>query len=885
VRTPGKVIEYKRLRFVCDGNFLRITLPSGRALSYPFPRLKRGKYDESCVVFMDASGGKWTDCHHGHGAYGGLWTENIVSAIARDLLAGAMRRLEAAGYPIVLTVHDEIVCEVPDDFGSLEEFRSIITAAPDWVTGTLPIAAKVRESLRFSKPDAPGTTTTNVIRLDGVARSDDLSIPEFLKRSPNGAPVAGRESEPESEFEPDPDDDLGVGPELDDAEPDRVDSDELAALLDAAGDGKDHPGPDHNDEPADIVSTHQAAGGAAAPAGAQEPNDIAAVVRGLQASIQSLRAGPMLHDDIGGDADAESEPIAGNGAAESSRGNGHAGDYPHGEQRTGHSIATYLYRDHLGGNHTKIKKLAATAARRAQYPQQFWVDGRWVNKKPAGWLKIPYRLPELLAGIAAGRTILVPEGEKDCETLVELGFVATTNSGGATPPKAKVSNWTPELNKWFHGVQRAFILEDNDDPGRKFAREKLHALRGIIPDIRIVSFPDTPQGEDVSYWVKELGHSKQELLERCKAAAPQDKAELESVRASDTAMRAIEWLWPNRFAIGKIGVIAGLPDEGKGQTLCYLAARITRSRPWPIAEGHCPLGNVIILSAEEDPADSLVPRLAAAGADLERVHLVKMVRDYDKGGQPCKRMFSLISDLEKLRRKIAEVGNVIVVMIDPITAYLGVNEVDSYRDTDVRAVLGPLKELAEETRIAVITVMHFNKKMDITNALLRISNSLAFVGLPRHVYAVVDDAENERKLFVRAKNNDAAVSDNQTLAFHFEVNEVGFDAELDKPIRAPFIVWEPEYVDITTNEAMQAASENKSPGERDNAKNLLLALLADGREVLMAEIKDITTNGHGLSWATVRRAKEDLKIVSEKEEGKLDGKWFWKLPTQQEQEE
>ena len=61
----------------------------------------------------------------------------------------------------------------------------------------------------------------------------------------------------------------------------------------------------------------------------------------------------------------------------------------------------------------------------------------------------------------------------------------------------------------------------------------------------------------------------------------------------------------------------------------------------------------------------------------------------------------------------------------------------------------------------------------------------------------------------------------------------GFDAELDKPIRAPFIVWEPEYVDITTNEAMQAASENKSPGERDNAKNLLLALRGGRDERLL----------------------------------------------------
>jgi putative DNA primase/helicase len=286
-----------------------------------------------------------------------------------------------------------------------------------------------------------------------------------------------------------------------------------------------------------------------------------------------------------------------------------------------------------------------------------------------------------------------------------------------------------------------------------------------------------------------------------------------------------------------------------------------------------------ILSAEENPNDSLVPRLAAAGADLSRVHVVGMVRDHDeKTSQPHSRMFSLVNDLEKLRRKIVEIGDVVAVLIDPVSAYLGVGKVDSYRDSDVRAVLGPLKELAEEMQIAVITVMHFNKKQDITNALLRVSNSLAFVGLPRHVYSVVADVENMRKLFVRAKNNDAAESDNQTLAYHFDVREVGFDTELGKAIRAPFIVWEPGYVDITATEAMQAAGENKSPGERDKAKDLLLTLLAGGAEVPVEDIKDTAEKGHGISWRTMKRAKNDLKIVAVKDRETQHGKWFWKLP-------
>ena len=103
-------------------------------------------------MFKDNAAGKWTDCRYGQGAYGGLWTENIVQAVSRDLLAAAMMRLEAAGYRITLHVHDEIVAEAPIGFGGIEEFQHLITTLPDWAEG-LPIAAKVRNGERFSKSE------------------------------------------------------------------------------------------------------------------------------------------------------------------------------------------------------------------------------------------------------------------------------------------------------------------------------------------------------------------------------------------------------------------------------------------------------------------------------------------------------------------------------------------------------------------------------------------------------------------------------------------------------------------------------------------------------------------------------------------------------------
>jgi DNA polymerase len=99
VRKPGTAFNYKSLSCSYDETFLRLALPSGRSLSYPFPRLATDKFGNAMVMFKDNAAGIWVDCRFGQGAYGGLWAENITQAVSRDLLAAAMQRLKAAGYP------------------------------------------------------------------------------------------------------------------------------------------------------------------------------------------------------------------------------------------------------------------------------------------------------------------------------------------------------------------------------------------------------------------------------------------------------------------------------------------------------------------------------------------------------------------------------------------------------------------------------------------------------------------------------------------------------------------------------------------------------------------------------------------------------------------
>ena len=544
------------------------------------------------------------------------------------------------------------------------------------------------------------------------------------------------------------------------------------------------------------------------------------------------------------------------------RGNGHG--YPWGEREVGAQVAEYIYRDMKGAPYLKVVKRVTKKGRKT-YPQYHLENGSWVKGKPAG-PAIPYRLPELLA-VPVGAAIWVPEGELCADALAALGLIATTNPGGA-------GKWTPELNKWLAGFELAYLCEDNDTIGRNHVSKVATALSSAIPDIRILTFRELPEHGDVADWLK-AGGTLEQLLERARQAPK--FAELESVRAIDEEMEALDWIWPGRFALGKIGLLAGLPDEGKGLWLSDIMARISRGLPWPCAEGQAPIGNVILFTAEDDIRDTIIPRLEAAGADLGRIEIVKMLHTADQGP----RMFSLISDLGALRQKVADVGDVRMIVIDPITAYLGIGKIDSFRATDVRAVLGPLKEFAAELHVLVLGVMHFNKKIDITNVLLRISDSLAYGAAARHVYAVVDDPDNRRKLFVKGKNN-LAPRDQKTLAFSFDAREVGTDKRTGMPILAPFIVWHTDAVDITATEALQAAAASKSPSACEAAKTFLDVLLNDGP----VDAKDVieAAEANGIALRTLKRARSELHIEVRKDGPIVNGErtWRWHPATKKE---
>jgi RecA-family ATPase/5S rRNA maturation endonuclease (ribonuclease M5) len=368
IRHPGTAFAVRCFSYRYDAPFLRLKLPSGRSISYPFAEImpEPDRFGNPRATFMDTAEGRWAPCNHGQGAYGGLWCENAISGVARDLLAVALTRLEASGYPVVLHVHDEIVCEVPDGFGSLGEFQHIITTVPGWATG-LPIVAKVRESARFSRPDA-------------APKSDDI------KAEPDDA-------------------------EPDDAEPNiEADRDEVAALL---GDLDDDTG---DFGTVDFLSASAGAGVEVTPAAAvlycMAPP--LAIVTSDANSEPEDHGGGNGFDHAG--ADATSLNSGDRGAAINSA---------TGAPSTDPELGPYIYRDARGNPHAKVTR---TPTGNSRFTQQHWTGMAWQSGAPDH--KLRYRLPELLAADPAAR-VCITEGEKDAVNVAKLGLVATTNPNGA----------------------------------------------------------------------------------------------------------------------------------------------------------------------------------------------------------------------------------------------------------------------------------------------------------------------------------------------------------------------------------------------------------------------------------------------------------------------
>jgi len=407
---------------------------------------------------------------------------------------------------------------------------------------------------------------------------------------------------------------------------------------------------------------------------------------------------------------------------------------------------------------------------------------------------------------------------------------------------------------------KIIVAGDNDqftegNPGVAKAKEAAKAVKGLIAVPEFKNIESKPTDFNDLY----LLEGADEVNKQISQGMHDHTKGAVIICASSVKPEPITWLWPDRIALGKLTLIAGDPGLGKSLLSIEFAKHVSTGMPWPVDNTQCPCGDVVLLSAEDDMADTIRPRLDAVGADVNRVFFIKSIRDIGSDGELINRSFSLKRDLEAMREVLSKLPECRLIVIDPISAYLDGS--DTHNNADIRGLLAPLAELASSQKVAIVAITHLNKGGQ-SNAMYRATGSLAFVAAARAVFIVARDNDDpDRRLILPIKNN--LGPDNSGFAYRV----------VQAANNAPVIEWEPDLVTISADEALTPLPDDLRT-ERDDAVVWLKDALNEGPAKVTELIKN--AKACGISERTLKRAKKDLGVESYKRE--FDGNWSWRLP-------
>lgn len=347
------------------------------------------------------------------------------------------------------------------------------------------------------------------------------------------------------------------------------------------------------------------------------------------------------------------------------------------------------------------------------------------------------------------------------------------------------------------------------------------------------------------------------------ASPDRKRARAASRRLIDVQPETITWLSPGRIPFGKLTVLEGDPGLGKSTVLLDLAARLTRGEGLP-GDPAIAAADVILLTAEDGIADTVVPRLIAAQADLSRVHDVTGVVD----------AAGVVGDLVlgdpknpasmEALEGLVEAHRARLVIVDVLTAFLS-GARDSYKDHDIRQALRPLSSLAERTGCAIIVVRHLRKSRG-GGAINAGGGSIGIGGAARSVLLVDRDPEDdEGRILASVKCNVAKPP--PSLRFHI----------VSTPSRSSRIEWRGE--SHVTAEALTAERDQPEAGARSK-KEECAACLTEWLTPDGMERKEVLRRARdsGFSGATVERARRWLGVLSGTTGFGANLRAWWSLP-------
>ena len=386
-------------------------------------------------------------------------------------------------------------------------------------------------------------------------------------------------------------------------------------------------------------------------------------------------------------------------------------------------------------------------------------------------------------------------------------------------------------------VERVFLCLDADKAGEDACKR----LTALLPDTVSVTRiqPCMKDWNDVLVHRAEIPNRN--YFKSIVLKEPSKPETVKIIRMSDVELTPVEWLWKPYLPFGKLSVLQGNPGEGKTYFAMHLAAACTNGKLLPNMERMEPF-NVIYQTAEDGLGDTVKPRLIEAGADLDRVLVID-----DSEVQLT------LSD-ERIEKAIVE-NNARLVIIDPIQAYLGA-DVDMNRANEVRPIFMRLGQVAQRTGCAILLIGHLNKAAGM-QSLQRGLGSIDIAAAVRSVM-FIGKLKHDPTMRILTHEKSSLAPPGASLAFSLG-DEGGFR-------------WVGEY-DITADE-MLSGIEPQRETKTQQAKDLICALLAGGKQVLSEDI-DKAALERGIPGRTVRDAKRELgdALKSKIVEGRK--KVFW----------
>jgi putative DNA primase/helicase len=330
---------------------------------------------------------------------------------------------------------------------------------------------------------------------------------------------------------------------------------------------------------------------------------------------------------------------------------------------------------------------------------------------------------------------------------------------------------------------------------------------------------------------------------------------LETICLKDVVPKVLEWFWQDRIPKNKQTIFSGNPDVGKTLVLCDIIAHYTTGRDWPDGtKNENKPGDVLLLSAEDSLEDTLTPRLIAADADLSRIHFVKLISLSTDKKQ--KRLLALDCDIERIENKLKENPQIGLVVIDPISSYLG--KADMNKEQSLRSVLTPVGELAEEKRVTIIGNSHFNKRLDVS-ALHKVSGAVAMTGVARAVWLFARD-DQDKALFHMLLGKGNLTRKRTGMKYRI--------AEVELPTGGtPVIAWEGED-DKDADEII-----SKAAGTPENAIDRAKAFIDEYVTIERAS-NDVSAvaESRGIKRTNLFAAKRSMPYIRAY---RMGGQWFW----------